>query len=337
MHRHAIAEASGRLHFWRGINSVKISIAICTRNRQAALVETLKTLATRSLQQQGVIELIIVDNGSTDGTQDAARSISIGTPLKLFFEPIAGVARARNRAIKEFLGDCLIFIDDDVAVSENWLQNLLLPVTRDGFDGALGFVKMPEYVTKSSVPRELYPYLALVDEDTFEAGVPRWIATANFCITRSALETGISFDEELGPGALGFGEDSLFYYQLKTLGKRIAPAPDAAVVHLLDPERLTPKSMYENGYKMGRSQAYIDYHWKHMLNPRMANRSLPRVYASRLKFYLCLIFKQLVLQRKPASIKYAAYGFYYEAGYREFCKKTGGRPCKYALFGIKKL
>ena len=71
------------------------------------------------------------------------------------------------------------------------------------------------------------------------------------------------FDVELGPGALGSYDEGLFCYQLLTAGYKIASALDVCVEHHFDESRLLRASFVDMAKKMGRSSAYVAYHWRH--------------------------------------------------------------------------
>ena len=63
---------------------------------------------------------------------------------------------------------------------------------------------------------------------------------------------------------MGAAEDTLFSRQLATAGYRLlAAAEDSTVLHHCGEHRLTRNSLINVIAEQGRSQAYIDYHWKH--------------------------------------------------------------------------
>ena len=74
-----------------------------------------------------------------------------------------------------------------------------------------------------------------------------------------------AFDPELGPGQLGFADDTLFSYQLVEAGFRLAGAfgEDAVVEHHFDPARLGRDSFLRRAEGEGRSQGYLAHHWGH--------------------------------------------------------------------------
>jgi len=81
------------------------SIAVCTYNR----AEQLSVLMKQFLQMQSwlykYVELIVVDNNSSDSTLKMLDDYKENLPLKVFTEKEQGLAAARNRAINEYQGD----------------------------------------------------------------------------------------------------------------------------------------------------------------------------------------------------------------------------------------
>ena len=76
--------------------------------------------------------------------------------------------------------------------------------------------------------------MAVVD---FQPG-ERLSLVGNCAFRRHVLERVYGFDPELGPGALGLGEDTLFGLQLTEAGYKIEYAKNALVVHFPDKSRL---------------------------------------------------------------------------------------------------
>ena len=91
------------------------SVIIATRNRADRL-----DAALASLRLQGAgppAEIIVVDNGSTDGT----RTIVEQHGVRYEYEPVANRARARNRGVSAATGSYLLFVDDDVVVPAGFM------------------------------------------------------------------------------------------------------------------------------------------------------------------------------------------------------------------------
>ena len=124
---------------------MQLSLVICTRNRAPQLAESLQTL-TR-LQCEVPWELIIVDNGSKDQTQDVIKNYGERLPLKTVIEPQAGLGRARNRGWALSQGEIVVFTDDDCYPADDFLYSVVRCFEEDprlGFIGGRILLHDPE-------------------------------------------------------------------------------------------------------------------------------------------------------------------------------------------------
>lgn len=105
----------------------KISVIICTYNREKFLPGALNSLAHQTLNPDDY-EIIIINNNSTDSTELISKNFVDENPLlniKYFIETQKGLSAARNRGIKESSAELIVFIDDDAEVTENYLQTAI--------------------------------------------------------------------------------------------------------------------------------------------------------------------------------------------------------------------
>jgi len=101
---------------------MKITVAICTWNRCESLRQTLQEMCSLEIPAGVEWELIVVDNNSTDDTRQVVESFTARLPVRYVFEPNQGLSYARNRAVSEAKGEYILWTDDDVLVSHNWLE-----------------------------------------------------------------------------------------------------------------------------------------------------------------------------------------------------------------------
>ncbi len=104
-----------------------VSFIVCTRNRVRALGASIRSIeAACHAHAANRSELVVVDNGSTDGTpEELARMAAASTmPITLATEPRPGLAAARNTGMARARGRILVFIDDDCEVDRNYLADL---------------------------------------------------------------------------------------------------------------------------------------------------------------------------------------------------------------------
>jgi len=106
---------------------IKLSIIITTYNRANLLEQLLNDIseqhASLALEEQS-IELILVDNNSGDDTKAVIyKFIEANTlSVKYIFEPVQGIAVARNAGVEKSQGNLLAFLHDDISLDEDWLR-----------------------------------------------------------------------------------------------------------------------------------------------------------------------------------------------------------------------
>ncbi len=240
--------------------SPDISIIVCSRNRAATLARTLPNLGRISVPDGGA-ELVVVDNASTDETAQVVKRAGLtNLEVRLVREPRPGVAYARNTGLASARGDIILFTDDDVHPAEDWVEKLTAPLRDGRYDAVAGRIVLAPEVERSWIRPEHAMCLAVMNGPV---GGQVEMFCANMGFRRTVLDRVPGFDPELGPGALGFGEDSLFSWQLAAAGYRLGFIEDAVVVHHPDATRLQRLAWLDTARKRGRTLAYLLHHWRH--------------------------------------------------------------------------
>jgi glycosyltransferase involved in cell wall biosynthesis len=241
---------------------MRVSIAISTANRAPHLELTLRALSDVKVPPDLPCELLIIDNGSTDHTADVVRQSGLKSmPVRYILEPKRGLSHARNRALKEAIGDILLFTDDDIRPPENWIEGMCAPILSGEAHMVAGGVRLAPHLMRPWMSPNHLGWLA--STHYIDPLAPQAVVGANMAFSREVLQKVPSFDTELGAGALGVGEETLFAKQLREAGYHIAPALDVAVEHHPDESRLLRSSWLDSAAKRGRTQAYLTYHWRH--------------------------------------------------------------------------
>lgn len=100
-----------------------ISILICTHNGAGRIKTTLEHLAHQTMDRPIPWEIVLVDNASTDGVSEVARTAWKNTiPLRIVEEPKLGVTWARITGMNSCKYDYICFVDDDNWVPPNWIE-----------------------------------------------------------------------------------------------------------------------------------------------------------------------------------------------------------------------
>ncbi len=248
-----------------------VSIVICTRNRCAALALTLQALQDVELPPNRTAEIVLVDNGSTDGTAALIRAFHWSKGLvRMVAEPRRGKGYAYNSGLAIANGQVLLLTDDDVRPPRGWISTMCEPIWSGRAEMVAGGVKFASHLVRDWMTPRLNSLLSSTEQ--LDASNPAWVVAANLAFSREVLGRVPAFDPELGPGALGFEDEVLFSWQVREAGFSVIGVLDSPVEHWFDPERLSRASLvgYMQGH--GRSKAYIDHHWRHqdVHYPRLA-------------------------------------------------------------------
>jgi GT2 family glycosyltransferase len=238
-------------------DGVTVSIVVCTRNRVAALCETLAALGRTARPADLGVEVLVVDNGSTDGTREAVRP-----PARWVAEARPGVAHARNAGLAAARGDVILFLDDDTRPPDVWIEPMCRPILTGRADAVAGGVTLAAHLRRPWMRPLHLTWLA--STEYIDRDAPQEMVSANMALGRHVLARVPGFDPALGPGGLGQGEDALFSWQLREAGFRIAGALDVRVEHHFEPARLRRTSFAETARRRGRTLAYQRHHWEHL-------------------------------------------------------------------------
>jgi glycosyltransferase involved in cell wall biosynthesis len=242
---------------------VNVSIAVCTYNHSRSLAGTLESLSATRVPEGWEVELLIVDNASTDDTAQVIQSFmpQNGLAVRYLHEPNQGQCFARNTALAESRGDIILFTDDDVRVPADWIKPMCARIMSGEADAVAGGIRLAPHLERpwmTWLHKGVWASTEYLDDRD-----PESLIGANMAFSRTVLSKVPGFDTELGPGARGFHDESLFSFQLKEAGFRIVSAFDVIVEHHFDESRLTRAHLIETLRKMGASSAYRMYHWEH--------------------------------------------------------------------------
>ena len=100
---------------------MRITVAICTRNRPMQLRQTLEQMTNLAIPPDTQWELLVVNNNCTDTTDTVLDAFTSRLPLRRLFQPTPGKSHALNLAIREATGEYILWTDDDVLVDPNWM------------------------------------------------------------------------------------------------------------------------------------------------------------------------------------------------------------------------
>lgn len=207
--------------------SPAFSIVIPTYRRRASLRRCLDSLSTQA--EPPPFEVIVVDDGSPDGTAEMLAQYHPEYPLRVLTTQTGGPAAARNLGAGESTGEYLLFIDDDVmahprllavhaAVHREEPEAIVIgPMTSPKGERLPSWARWEQEVLEKQ-------YRAMLDG--LWRPTPRQFYTANSSLARRYFQAAGGFDP-----AFKRAEDIELGYRLRDIGLRFVFRPDAIVTH----------------------------------------------------------------------------------------------------------
>lgn len=195
-----------------------VSVIVVTCNECDRLSDCLRSLEDQSFPPIET-EIIVIDDGSTDGTADVVRDLFRG--VRVISKANEGADISRNRGIAESEGRWIVFIDSDCVAPRGWLETLV---------GVLE--KNPSAVVGGRVIHRgpfLRRVVGIADFGEYQGlirRVVRCLPTCNLGLARSSLGE-VRFDPRLADA----GGDTLFTETLRRGGATLIYEPEVAVEH----------------------------------------------------------------------------------------------------------
>jgi GT2 family glycosyltransferase len=197
----------------------RVSVVVCAHNAAATIGDCLASLDRLTYPD---VEVIVVDDGSRDGTSGIAKQYPRARVIDI---PNGGLSAARNVGLARASGEIVAYTDADVVVDPDWLTYLVQPMLRSEAVGSGGPNVVPPddpWMAQCVARSPGGPTHVLLDDHVAEH-----VPGCNMAFRREALEAIGGFT----PIYLRAGDDVDVCWRLQARGWRIGFAPSALVWH----------------------------------------------------------------------------------------------------------
>lgn len=238
---------------------LKTLICICTYKRNNSLLECIKSIKKLNRFNKNEIGILILDNTINNNSLKISKELK-KTKLNIYHlnEKKRGIVNARNKCLQaanKFNPKYLAFIDDDVKLDKNWLNNNLLIINNYSADIVTG----PQNYLKVKQNENLINYNELFEKKyNNKIKKVKWAATNNVFIRYKSIKLipNLKFDKNLNK--FGIGEDQLFFSTLSNLGLKILWSKKVKVFEKIYSHRNTSDWVKNRSFRLGILGHYID-------------------------------------------------------------------------------
>ncbi len=249
---------------------MKLSVIVATKNRPSSVAKGLDSIAGAfAAAGYPEAEILVVDNASTDSTGEVingwAKSNN-AVSLRLLFEPVPGLSRSHNRALRAAKGELFAFIDDDCQVDKQYVNDLLRyhasdtePVLRGGRVELGDPTDLP--LTINTAPDRIQWNRR--SKSARYQPIAGQILGCNMTMPRTIVHKLGPFDERLGPGAsIPAGGDSDYLFRAYLAYFTLEYVPDMIVAHHHGRKSAAEGRKLLQQYLLGNGAELAKHGWK---------------------------------------------------------------------------
>jgi GT2 family glycosyltransferase len=249
----------------------KVSVVVCVYNGERTMDSCLASLEKLNYPDY---EVVVVNDGSTDGTRQIAEGYD---HIRLIHQENKGLSEARNVGIRAATGEIIAFTDADCMADPDWLTHLVARFQSSEF-GAVGGPNLTppddSFVASCVAVSPGAPTHVLLDDEVAEH-----IPGCNMAFRREALEAIDGFD----PIFRAAGDDVDLCWRLQNKGYKIGFSPAAVVWHF---RRNTIRDYLKQQRGYGKAETLLFFKHPSRFNVLGQSRWFGRIYGDLSSFLL---------------------------------------------------
>lgn len=239
--------------------SPTLSVLFSTRNGAKTLPLMLESMLGLELDEP--IEIVAIDNGSSDATRNILADFQDRLPITVLSEEKPGKNRALNKGIEHARGDLLVFTDDDIIADRAWLTSLREAASdQPDFSIFAGRIE-PHWLSKpSDVVLKNAPLgvtYAITPEDLATGPIRAGLVWGpNMAVRRHVFDAGYRFDSSVGPSGKNYamGSETEFTTRIAEHGYTCWFCGEALVQHIIRDYQIDPSWVIGRAQRFGRNQ-----------------------------------------------------------------------------------
>lgn len=238
-----------------------VSIIICTYNRSALLKLCLQRLVDHAKENANKIEIIVVDNNSTDETkqvvEDFCRNYN-DLSIHYIFEKVQGLSVARNTGARHAKYEWLFYLDDDGLIEDNTLPELFTTIVHYDFDifggvySAFYILEKPKWLSEDfGTKRVKAKTISSLQTDTIEGGI--------MVIKKSVLESLDFFNTDKGMvgNKLRYSEETDLVNRAVLKNYKPGINPFFKMEHIVGIQKYSIKYHFKSIFALGRDKSIL--------------------------------------------------------------------------------
>ncbi len=194
---------------------MKLSIVIPAYNEENYLGKCLEAVFYEIKKTPYAIEVVVVDNASTDKTSAVAKSFP---EAKLVYEPKKGLSQARHSGYLASSGDIIANVDADSTLPSGWIEKVFVEFSKNpnlvALSGPYVYPEMPQLTNFINYIYYGIGFIGhIINHHFFKVGA--MLQGGNFILRRSALEKVGGYDTSIA----FYGEDTDIARRIQRVGR----------------------------------------------------------------------------------------------------------------------
>ena len=240
---------------------IDFSVIVCTHNRAAILTDCVDSLLTQTIDKSR-FEIIIVDNNSTDNTEEIAKDfVKNNSNIKYLQEKTVGYSAPRNCGWKNALGNIVAYIDDDEIAAPDWLESIEKAFQIEEKPDIIGGIYLIKY---DKIPPDWFIESMGGTNKNRQKGILNqrkdcYLAGGNIAFKKEVLEklNGFSNDFNMKNGFLMMGEDTDICQRAKNAGFKLFYDPNIKIYHRMNQNNYDIEIRKQKAEKTGMAARFV--------------------------------------------------------------------------------